>query len=253
MGENLRDIKFFLWCCVPFLNTMTSIFLKSEIENLWFASSCVCVMCKRWYTGGFSMRHLKIYLWLGGWLFWSSGLVSASSKQRIFQWHPTEQQWLCQVQWCEQWEKKYIEHELAVCTCSPEFQPHPVLYQKKSDWQIKGGDSSLYFTVMRLHPKYCFQFWGPGTRKMWSFWSESRGGQWGCSEVWTTPLVKKVWRSWACWIWRRFQHLKGSYKKAGEEILLESNSFKLKESRFKLDTWILGTRKKFFTQKVVRP
>lgn len=44
MGENLRGIKFFLWCCVPFLNTMTSIFFKSKIENLLMICIFMC-MC----------------------------------------------------------------------------------------------------------------------------------------------------------------------------------------------------------------
>ena len=51
-----------------------------------------------------------------------------------------------------------------------------------------------------------------------------------------------------------FQYLKGSYRKAGEELFIRScsnrmrkNSLKLEEGRFRLDI-----RKKFFTVRVVR-
>ncbi|GAB0185419.1 hypothetical protein GRJ2_001007200 [Grus japonensis] len=40
----------------------------------------------------------------------------------------------------EYWWMK-IGHELAMCTSSPESQPHPGLHQKKGDQQVEGDDS----------------------------------------------------------------------------------------------------------------
>ena len=55
------------------------------------------------------------------------------------------QQWLNEDlhgQGCGNTDQGKIQHELAICACSREGQPHPGLHQEKCDQQVKGSDSA---------------------------------------------------------------------------------------------------------------
>ncbi|GAB0185726.1 triadin [Grus japonensis] len=122
----------------------------------------------------------------------------------------------------------------------------------------------LYSALMRPHLEYCIQLWGPPYKKdmelleqvqrratkvirgMEHLSYEDRLRQLGLFSLEKRRLREDLIAS--------FQCLKGAYRKAGEGVFTRacsdrtrSNSFKLKEGIFSLDT-----RKKFLTMRVVR-
>ena len=118
----------------------------------------------------------------------------------------------------------------------------------------------LYSALVRPHLEYCVQLWRPSTRRTWSCWSRSRGGPQRWSEGWNISPVRKGWESWGCSAWRRegcweaLEQPSSTYRKHGENIFsraccnrTRNNSFKLRESIFRLDI-----RKKFFTVRVMK-
>lgn len=85
--------------------------------------------------------------------------------------------------WAENGSKKALrttcwlmktQHELAMCPCSPEIQPHPGLHQTKHGQQVEGSDSVPPFS---WEPTCC-----PASSsethnigKLWTCWNESKG------------------------------------------------------------------------------
>ena len=67
------------------------------------------------------------------------------------------------------------QHELAMCTCSPEA--YCILFCIKKDVTSRSREMilPLSFTLVRLYLKYYIQFWAPNTRTS-SYWSRTRKG-----------------------------------------------------------------------------
>jgi len=90
------------------------------------------------------------------------------------------------------------------------------------------------------------------------------GGPQRWSEGWSTPPMKKGWRSWACSAWRKgsrsgdltaaFQHLKAAYKKERDELFTQADSDRTSRKGLKLEKEKCRSdvRKKFLTRRVVR-
>lgn len=125
-----------------------------------------------------------------------------------------EQQWE-EGLWGVDWQEAC--HEPAMCTHSPERKKWAGLHPKSCGQQVKGGDSALCSTLVR-------PIWSPvsssrtfSIKRTWSWWSEPRGVPflWRQAEITgnvqhggekalrTTPIAPK-----------------GSYKKAGEVLLI---------------------------------
>ncbi|KAK4816544.1 hypothetical protein QYF61_017745 [Mycteria americana] len=128
------------------------------------------------------------------------------------------------------------------------------------------GDTKLnHSSIMAVHLEYCIQLWSPQYKKDMDLFE------------WVQRRATKIIRGMEHLSYKErlrdlglfslekrrlqedliadFQYLKGAYKKDGNRLFSRAcsdrtrgNSFKLKEGRFRL-----GTRKKFFTMRVVKP
>ncbi|KAK4815725.1 hypothetical protein QYF61_006763, partial [Mycteria americana] len=115
----------------------------------------------------------------------------------------------------------------------------------------------LYSALVRPHLKYCIQLRGPQQKKDTNLleWVHRRATKTvrgrehlSCEK----RLLEK--RRLRGRLFAAFQYIKGAYKKDGERLLIKAcsdrtrgNSFKLKKGSFRM-----GTRKEFFTMRVVR-
>ena len=58
-----------------------------------------------------------------------------------------------------------MQHESAVCTCSPECQLYPGLHQEKRDQLAEGGDSASLLCSCETPPGVLHPVLGPPTKK----------------------------------------------------------------------------------------
>ena len=147
----------------------------------------------------------------------------------------------------------------SVCACSPDGHLYHGCINRGVASRIRYSTlpswGSIWSTASR-----------PGTPSyggMWKLecpecWSESRGGPWRWSEVWSTYPLKKVWGSWVYLDWR-WQSSKETFSTRGELIsrretyilhFTQSDSDRKRGNVFKLSEgkFILDVRKEFFIQ-----
>jgi len=144
---------------------------------------------------------------------------------------------------------------------SSEGKPYPGLHQKKCGQQVERGDSA---TLVRPHLESCVQLWSPQHKKDMDLLEgvqqratkmiqglEHLSYEERLRELGLFSLGKSRLRG---DLRPAFQYLKGTYRKGGENPFSKaccnrtrSNSFKLREGRFRLDR-----RKKFFTMRMVK-
>ncbi|GAB0180752.1 hypothetical protein GRJ2_000540500 [Grus japonensis] len=116
----------------------------------------------------------------------------------------------------------------------------------------------LYSALVRRHLEYCIQLWGPQYKTDMELLERVQRRPTKMIRGLEHLSYEDRLREFSCSAWRRlwgdlivaFQYIKDSYKKDGEIFFTRacsdrtrSNSFKLKEGRFRLDI-----RKKFFTE-----
>jgi len=124
------------------------------------------------------------------------------------------------------------QHELAMCSCSPEGQLYPELNQEKHDQQDEESDSAALLCSQKIPPRVLHPFGTLNTKRTWSCWSASRGRPPRCSEGWSTCLTGIVWELGHFSIEKRglctdftanIQYLKGVKGKLGRVFFLRGH------------------------------
>jgi len=122
----------------------------------------------------------------------------------------------------------------------------------------------LYSALVRPHRESCVQLWSPQRKKDMDLLEQVQRGTTKMIRVIEHLSYEERLRELGLFSMEKrrlrgdligaFQHLKGAYKKDGENTFskagcdrIRSNGFKLREGRFRLDT-----RKKFLTMRVVK-
>ena len=158
-----------------------------------------------------------------------------------------------------------MQHESAVCTCSPECQLYPGLHQEKRDQLAEGGDSASLLCSCETPPGVLCPVLGPPTQE--GHGTVGAGPKEGHKNDQRTlgehlPYEERLRQLQLFSLEKRrlqgdriaaFQYLHRAYRKAGGGLFIRTCSdrtrgnVKLEEGRFRWDV-----RKKFFTVRVVR-
>ena len=107
------------------------------------------------------------------------------------------------------------------------------LYQEEPDQQVVGGDFVPLLHSCEHHLEYCIHFWAPNTRRTWSCWSRSRGGNEDEQRYGAVPYEDRLGELGLLSLEKRrlqgdliaaFQYLKGAYRKAGEGLFIQASN-----------------------------